>query len=139
MRFCTHCRRFNGGTPTRCRYCGVGLAGRLCPRNHVNPPDGKLVFCGECGEPLERTWGASSVAWSRLLRAVLVLGAVCLVGAIVSVADASVIGHLAVVAFMLAGLWFCWQLVPAWARRIIKWFLRGCLKAVTGTGYKGRA
>ena len=58
MRWCSHCRNFNTGWPARCRYCAVGLDGRLCPRNHVNPTDSRLAFCGECGQPLERKSGA---------------------------------------------------------------------------------
>ena len=55
MRLCHSCRNWNSDWPTRCRHCGVGLDGRLCPRNHVNPVDSLLSFCGECGQPLERT------------------------------------------------------------------------------------
>ncbi len=58
MRLCHSCRSWNSDWPTRCRHCGVGLDGRLCPRNHVNPVDARLSFCGECGQPLERKWGA---------------------------------------------------------------------------------
>src|SRR5437867_7894986 len=42
----------------RCRYCAAGLAGRLCTRNHVNPLDWRLTFCGDCGAPLQRISGA---------------------------------------------------------------------------------
>ena len=49
---------FNAGWPFRCHYCGAGLEGRLCRSGHVNQSDASLVFCGECGKLLEKTWGA---------------------------------------------------------------------------------
>jgi hypothetical protein len=60
MRYCTHCRKWNSQWPTRCRFCAAGLDGRICRRNHVNPLDWRLAFCGECGEPLLKHSGAGS-------------------------------------------------------------------------------
>jgi hypothetical protein len=82
MRWCHHCRHYNQGWPSRCRYCRSGLDGRLCPRNHVNPADRHLGFCGECGEPLERVWGAGfsfrpyAVSAAVLLATVLIATAI---------------------------------------------------------------
>jgi hypothetical protein len=57
VRWCHHCRSFNSGWPVRCRHCAAGLAGRLCPRNHINPTDPHLAFCGDCGQPLSQVFG----------------------------------------------------------------------------------
>jgi hypothetical protein len=57
VRWCNRCRSFNSGWPVRCRHCAAGLAGRLCSRNHINPPDRHLAFCGDCGQPLGEAFG----------------------------------------------------------------------------------
>lgn len=76
MRWCRHCRHFNLGEPLRCRYCRVGLIGRLCPRNHLNPADPDLAFCGDCGQPLEEQSGAGRAwpTWRTIRAAVVALG-----------------------------------------------------------------
>ena len=58
MRWCHHCHHYNTNDVVRCRYCGKGVAGRLCPRNHLNPPHRKLAYCGQCGDALETPYGA---------------------------------------------------------------------------------
>src|SRR2546428_12591671 len=76
MRWCRHCGKANGGWPLRCRMCGVGLAGRLCPRNHVNPADYRLAYCGECGEALEPDSG-TGLTWLTYVIALGLLGVGC--------------------------------------------------------------
>src|SRR5437667_9710955 len=84
MRLCRNCRKFNAGEPLRCRYCRAGLVGRLCPRNHINPVDSGVAFCGDCGEPLERTCGAGSSTTPVIALAVGGLMLIVLVSAILS-------------------------------------------------------
>ena len=89
MRWCHSCRQYNQGWPVRCRYCSAGLDGRLCPRNHVNPADRRLGFCGECGQPLDQVWGAGFsvrpylVSFGILLLAILGAGTMLVIGDLV--------------------------------------------------------
>jgi hypothetical protein len=70
----------------RCRYCRAGLAGRLCPRGHVNPVDTGLSFCGECGQPLERVTGAGS---SPIFPVLVLIGTLTLVTMLAAIASSS--------------------------------------------------
>lgn len=80
MRWCSNCRSFNAGWPFRCHYCGAGLEGRLCRSGHVNQSDASLVFCGECGKLLEKTWGAGFSPVPYLLGITVMLGTLALAG-----------------------------------------------------------
>jgi hypothetical protein len=139
MKFCRNCRKFNAGEPVRCRYCRAGLIGRLCPRNHVNPVDSQLAFCGECGQPLERECGAGT---SLVRVSAIVLGGLMMLFVLSALLCSSevqgqLLGMLVVFAIIILGLRFAFGLLPAWARNLLGSVTRGILNFVLGTGNKG--
>lgn len=141
MTFCRNCRKFNVGEPVRCRYCRAGLAGRLCPRNHVNPVDGHVAFCGECGQPLERECGAGSFH----LRVVgVTVGLIILFIVLIAILTNAQLQQqlfqmLIVLGLLVLGLRFAFGLLPSWAQHFLGWVVRGIVNLVLGTGNKGKA
>jgi hypothetical protein len=141
MKFCRNCHKFNAGAPLRCRYCRAGLAGRLCPRNHVNPVDPHVAFCGECGQPLERECGAGS----GLARVVgITVGGFMLFIALVVILSSprlqqQLFEMLIVLGLLIAGLRFAFGLLPSWARHLLASVTRALLNLTRGTGNKGKA
>lgn len=140
MTFCRNCRKFNAGEPMRCRYCRAGLAGRLCPRGHVNPVDAGLSFCGECGQPLERTWGAGSSHVRLLVVGLAAIALVALIAAIVASPSlqTQAFGMLIILALLIGGLRLAFGMVPAKERAFVGALLKGCINLLTGTGNKGK-
>ena len=140
MRFCHHCRKFNAGDPTRCRYCRAGLTGRLCPRNHVNPVDSVVAFCGECGEPLERECGAGRIPARPIALGIGVLMLFLMFIAILSSSQlqCQFFGMLIIFGLLVLGLRFAFGLLPAWARHVTGSVVRGLVGFVLGTGNKGK-
>jgi hypothetical protein len=47
MRYCNHCKKFTGGHPPYCNFCGRSYGVKLCPRGHKNPRS--AAACSECG------------------------------------------------------------------------------------------
>lgn len=150
MRHCSHCRSWNVAWPVRCRYCGAGLDGRLCRRNHVNPTDSRLAFCGECGEPLAKVHGAGS-AW----RVYVLAAGVGFTGIVTAVLLGGVftepnVTSIAIVLLVLGlSLRFALQLLPPSGRSLVLLLLEGSAVAIVGaarlvgwmllgTRYKGR-
>jgi len=143
MRLCHHCRKYNHGWPMRCRYCGAGLEGRLCPRNHVNPVDPSIAFCGECGQPLERTWGAGRSTKVYLL-AILIFFLTFIV-AILPIAfskEAPMFSALLSLVVLVIGFRLAFGILPPGGRHLV---VQGCKgigrilsAALFGTGHKGR-
>src|SRR5579864_3367905 len=120
MRWCGNCRRLNSGWPTRCRYCAIGF-GRLCPRNHVNPSDAQLAFCGECGEPLERQW-SSRRSLIPYAVALAVFGLAILVSAAIVRLGREDVFMSVIVAFLVLifGLRLGFHILPPWVRNITR-------------------
>ena len=128
MRFCHHCRNWNSGWPLRCRRCSAGLEGRLCPRNHINPMDSRLAFCGECGQVLERNSGAGSQVRSYLLAfAILMLTGSLAVLALVFSKETPMTLLLIVLALLIFGFRLAMQVLPPAARKLIESALRGLM------------
>ena len=141
MTFCRNCRKFNVGEPMRCRYCRAGLTGRLCPRNHVNPVDAHVAFCGECGQPLERECGAGS-SLARIVG--VTVGYLILFIVLIAILTSPQLQQqlfkmLVVLGLIVAGLRFAFGLLPSWARQLVSSVTRGILNLVLGTGNKGKA
>ncbi len=120
MRWCHHCHHFNTAWPARCHYCGAGLAGRLCTRNHVNPLDWRLTFCGDCGAPLQRISGAGFSILPYLVAGAIWLATWLVIGVLL------VLGHWAPgTAFILilvvatVGSYLAWQLLPPGGQRVL--------------------
>ncbi len=138
MRWCKNCGKVNSGWPVRCRYCAVGLDGRLCPRNHVNPVDSTLAFCGECGQPLERKWGAGFsfkpyvVAGAVLLVSFLLAGLLGMIGKENLFMSGFIILVILIVGFRLA-----FQILPPWVRNLARDLANFLVSLVFGTGNKG--
>lgn len=138
MKLCRNCRKFNAGEPTRCRYCRAGLVGRVCPRNHVNPIDRQLAFCGECGQPLERECGAG-LAVPRIvpigLRALFVL---MVFVAVLSNRQTRVpfFEMLIVCGLLVAGVRFAFGLLPAWVRHLLAAITRWLVQFILGRAIK---
>jgi len=141
MKFCRNCRKFNVGEPMRCRYCRAGLVGRLCPRNHVNPVDSHVAFCGECGQPLERECGAGSSltrVWGVTV-GVLILFIVLVAILTSAQLQQQLFEMLIVLVLLIVGLRFAFGLLPSGARDLVASVTRGLLNLILGTGNKGNS
>src|SRR5258708_4986148 len=120
MRWCGNCRRLNSGWPTRCRYCAVGF-GRLCPRNHANPSDPQLAFCGESGEPLERRWSSGRSLLPYAVGCSVFLVTILLSTGVVQFAREDIIMSV-VLAFgvLILGLRLGFHILPPWVRNVTR-------------------
>ncbi len=144
MRWCHNCRHFNTDWPFRCRYCGVGLEGRLCSSGHVNPPNASLVFCGECGKRLD-PWGGRFSAIPYLWGLIVLVFTITVAVAWVEVSGFHpVVNALVVFAILVFGFRTAFQLVPLWLRSLIGGVLgaffsvlKALLGFVFGIGIKG--
>jgi hypothetical protein len=135
MRWCHHCRHFNTGWPMRCRYCAAGLDGRLCTRNHVNPLDWRLTFCGDCGAPLQRVSGAGFSARPYGVAAVIgfiTLGLISLFLGLGPYAPGTALVLILVVALVGGGL--AWQILPPRGQRVLTVIGRGMHVVLSGLG-----
>ena len=140
MRYCRNCRKWNAGWPFRCRYCAAGLEGRLCPSGHVNPPDSTLVFCGECGKPLEKKWGAGFSIKPYLLASGVVMVTLILAAAVASGGngDAPLLNAVVVLGLLIFGLRLAFQILPPWVGRALGDAIGFFMRLVFGTGLKGK-
>lgn len=143
MRLCHHCRRYNAGWPLRCRYCGAGLEGRLCPRNHVNPADPKIAFCGECGQPLERTWGAgSSLKVYLLATLILVVTFFVAILPVAFIKETPMLSVLLSLIILIIGFRLAFGILPPGGRQVVAELCKGIGRLFStllfGTGHKGR-
>lgn len=138
MRWCKNCGKVNSGWPTRCRYCSVGLDGRLCTRGHINPTDVHLSFCGDCGQPLERKSGAGFCAAPYLL-ASAVFASTMFLGGLVTFVFKENFPMAALVALLILvfGLRFVFQILPPAAKNITRGVVDLFLRIILGTGNKG--
>src|SRR5437867_4241145 len=110
----------------RCRYCAAGLAGRLCTRNHVNPLDWRLTFCGDCGAPLQRVSGAGFSSRPYLVAGGLWLSTVMLMSLVWlarGLAPGIVFGMIVVVGAL--GGYLGWQVLPPMAQHVLTILVRG--------------
>jgi hypothetical protein len=133
MRWCHHCRHYNSGWPPRCRYCAAGLAGRLCTRNHVNPLDWRLTFCGECGAPLTRISGAGISIRPYLVAGGIWLATWAVITVLWLVKDLAP-GIVLVVMLAIGGLggYLGWQILPPSAQRVLTMLFQFARVIVTG-------
>ncbi|MDE3179714.1 MAG: zinc ribbon domain-containing protein [Acidobacteriota bacterium] len=143
MRVCHHCGNYNAGWPVRCRYCGAGLEGRMCPRHHVNPIDSRIAFCGECGQPLERTWGAGPA--TRVYVLALLVSAVTFAVALLPIVfgkEAPMLRGLISFLILVVGLRLAVSILPPGGRRVLLALWSGVGRILSmvffGTGNKGR-
>lgn len=139
MRYCRNCRKWNTDWPLRCRYCSAGLEGRLCPSGHINPPDAHVVFCGDCGKPLEQKWGAGF----SFKPYILALG-VFMVTLLLSIAvtdmsqtDAPLPSALIVLIILIIGFRLAFRIVPPWVGKSISDIISFFMRLIFGTGIKG--
>src|SRR5438128_990617 len=140
MRYCRNCRKWNTDWPLRCRYCSAGLEGRLCPSGHVNPPDQRLAFCGECGKPLERKWGAGFSVKPYLLALGVVMVTLLLSFTVTHIgqADAPVVTALIVLVIIILGFRLAFRILPPWVGKFVGDTMNFVMRLVLGTGNKGR-
>jgi hypothetical protein len=128
MRWCRYCGKVNGGWPLRCRFCGIGLAGRLCPRNHISPADCRLTYCGECGGPLEPKSG-SGLTWLTSVVAIglvsLGLGGAFLLLYSSLAQEAPMTSLLIAAALLLLATRMAIQILPPSAREALAWMFSG--------------
>src|SRR5437899_374398 len=123
----------------RCRNCGVGLEGRMCARHHVNPFDPRLSFCGECGQPLERKWGAGFSVVPYVLAFAISLGTILLSALVISFAnEAPMTSALIALVILVIGFRIAFQILPPWVRNAANDVAQFLLRLVLGTGNKGR-
>jgi hypothetical protein len=140
MRYCRHCRKWNAGEPLRCRFCSAGLAGRLCPSGHVNPPDRHLAYCGDCGKPLEQRWGAG-FSFKPYLLGAGVLMATVLISTLLQYAghaDAPVVTAIMVLIIVVIGFRLAFRILPPWVGTFIGEAASFFMRLILGTGIKGR-
>ena len=138
MRWCGNCRKFNADWPVRCRYCGAGLEGRLCPRNHVNPVDSKIAFCGECGGVLERRSGAAFSVVPYLFAVGSFLAAVTAGAFVLVVAVQTLFSALVFLGLLFLGIRLAFGILPPSSRRFTAKMFGALLEGLLGTGNKGR-
>ena len=139
MRLCHNCRNWNSGWPIRCRSCGVGLEGRMCARHHVNPRDPRLSFCGECGQPLERKWGAGFSLVPYVLAFSIFVGTMLLCALVTLFAkEDPVMSILVVLVILVIGFRVAFQILPPWVRNATSEVAHFFLRVILGTGNKGR-
>src|SRR5438093_848804 len=109
----------------RCRYCAAGLAGRLCTRNHVNPLDWRLTFCGDCGAPLTRISGAGFSMRPYLVAGGIWLATWIVIGLLVMLGDrAPGIAMLLVLGIGTLGSYLAWQVLPPAGQRVLSLLAR---------------
>jgi hypothetical protein len=138
MRWCKNCGKVNSGWPARCRFCSVGLDGRLCARGHVNPTDQQLSFCGECGQPLERTTGAGFSAAPYLLASAVLFSTMLLLGLVTFVfKENPAMGALLALLVLIFGLRLVFQILPPGVKNLAREAVDLLLRVVFGTGNKG--
>jgi len=143
MRLCHNCHKWNTDWPLRCRYCAAGLDGRLCPRNHVNPTDRQVAFCGECGGALERRSGAGFSLGPYLIALRVGLATVLFSGlALLLSQEAPMIAMLISLAILLFGFRFALGILPPSANNFIASVVKGAADILFSilfrTGHKGR-
>jgi hypothetical protein len=143
MRWCKNCGKVNSGWPVRCRYCSVGLDGRLCARNHVNPVDPSLAFCGECGGPLDRKHGAGfSVQPYLTALSVLLAAGILATLPLLFLRESPMTSVFVALLILVLGLRLALQILPPSARNLIAAVCRGTgnllVIVLFGTGNKGR-
>ena len=130
----------NNGWPGRCRHCAAGLDGRLCKRGHVNPVDTGLAFCGECGQPLERKCGAGFSAKPYLFAVCILACAGVLCFGLLILAqrqEAALMSLVFALIILVVGVRFAFQILPPWARNLVRDTIGFLLRLVLGTGNKG--
>ena len=139
MRYCRNCRKWNTGWPYRCHFCSVGLEGRLCPSGHVNPPDRRLAFCGDCGKPLEQKWGAgfSFKPYVLGLGVLMVTLIFPVLFTTIGQADAPVVTALVVLILLVLGFRLAFRILPPWVGKLIGDTVSLLLRLILGTGIKG--
>jgi hypothetical protein len=138
MRWCKNCGKVNSGWPARCRYCSVGLDGRLCTRGHVNPTDLRLSFCGECGQPLDRKSGAGFSSAPYLLAAAAFASTTLLSGLMTLVfKENPSMAALVALLILIFGLRLVFQILPPAAKSIAREAVNLFLRVILGTGNKG--
>lgn len=143
MRLCHNCHKYNVGWPLRCRHCGAGLEGRLCPRNHVNPAGPRIAFCGECGQPLERAWGAgSSVKVYFLATLILVVAFFVAILPTAFIKEAPMLSALLSFLILVIGFRLAFGILPPSGRQFVTQVFKGIGRLLAallfGTGHKGR-
>jgi hypothetical protein len=138
VRWCKNCGKVNSDWPTRCRWCGVGLAGRLCLRGHANPTDPRLSFCGECGQPLEQKSGAG-FSVTQYLIASLVFVITILLTWLVTLAckEDAPMGTLLAIIILIFGLRLMFQILPPAVKSFMREAVNLLLRLIFGTGNKG--
>lgn len=115
----------------------------MCPRHHVNPVDPGIAFCGECGQPLEREWGAGSSAKVYLLAVLIFLLAfIVALLPIAFVKEAPMLSALVSLIILIIGFRVALGILPPSGRQFVTQVFTGIGRllstALFGTGHKGR-
>src|SRR5438876_5718963 len=89
----------------------------MCARHHVNPFDPRLSFCGECGQPLERKWGAG-FSFVPYVLALSIFVATLLLSALVTffAKEDPMMSALVILVILVFGLRMAFQILPPWVR-----------------------
>ena len=140
MHYCLNCRKWNTDWPQRCRYCGAGLEGRLCPSGHINPPDRSIAFCGDCGKPLESKWGAGFSFKPYLLGVGILMATGFLCGAVAGIGqpEAPFATAIVVLVMLVLAFRFAFRIMPPWVSKLVLDITSLLLRLMFGTGIKGR-
>jgi len=127
MKYCYECERITAGEPLFCNFCGRSYDVKLCPGKHANPRTAEV--CSTCGSRELSTPGPKvSFVWRiveffarvmlGLLMAYVLLAILYVLLAVPTTRDA-----LIALGILLAVLWFIWEMLPNWLRRLIRWSL----------------
>jgi hypothetical protein len=106
----------------------------------VNPIDPGLAFCGECGQPLERKCGAGFSVKPYLLAACILAcaGLLCFGLLILAqIQEAAPMSLVIALIILVVGVRFAFQILPPWARNLVRDAFNFLLRLVLGTSNKG--
>jgi hypothetical protein len=112
------------GEPLFCNFCGRSYDVKLCPRLHINPRIAEV--CAQCGSrelsspqprvsPLWKLLGFLAKVVVALLLAYLLLA---FLYELLKSQQAS--SALVALAFLFAALWFVWEMIPQWIRKLLR-------------------
>jgi hypothetical protein len=116
------------GTPLFCNHCGRSFDVKLCPRLHPNPRIAEV--CSQCGSrDLSTPQPAISNVWqvvqfSIRLIIVLLIVYVVLAGFLEFLTSKETQNALLALGFLAIALFWLWQMVPNWLRKMVRWTLQ---------------
>ena len=132
MKYCYNCNHVTTGEPLYCNFCGRSYNVKLCPRGHANPRSAEV--CSQCGSREMSTPQPKIPFLTRLLAlcVFLLIGSVVLLVALSFIAaflhelftNTNVPTALVAIGILLSLLWWMWEMVPLWFRKLLARLLR---------------